>query len=120
MRLRLPRPLRCADGGPVCKDGVWMEQDLQRLMRNEINPEVRSSCAHPASSAFVRYVCAQRSPHAPAAPSAGTAQVQCFRTPPCIRWSYLSTENYALCVAHARSVAPAAADARPRRLARAA
>ena len=99
MRLRFPRPLYYADGGPVCKDGVWMEADLQRLMRNEINPEVRSGRAPPASPACVRCVCALRSPHAPAAPSDVAAQVQCFRKPPCIRWSYLSTENCALCVA---------------------
>ena len=31
--------------------------------------------------------------------------MQCFRKPPCIRWSYLSLENCALCVAPRRCVA---------------
>ena len=34
------RPRR-AGGGPVCKDGVWTEQDHGKLMRNEFSPEVR-------------------------------------------------------------------------------
>ena len=40
-RVRRP-PRRAPGGGPVCKDGVWMEQPLEKLARNEINPEARS------------------------------------------------------------------------------
>ena len=88
---RAPALPRAADE-PTCENGVWSEATLAELGNASKLPEARSG-ACPARRA--RAAAEPRRATRVFAPS--LSQVQCWRKPPCIRWSWATLERCRAC-----------------------